>query len=100
MLLEELYAYKELTALNYELEQKIKQGDSDCKPQLREVKQKLGKISDFILGCEDPLIKEIMLLRFTRFMSWESIAAKIGGYNSAGSCRMLVLRYVGRENRK
>ena len=98
MLLEELYAYKQLVALNYELEQQIKQGGGAyCKQQLKDVKRKLGKISDFILGCSDPLIKEIMILRFTRFMSWESIAAKIGGYNSGGSCRMLVIRYVSRS---
>lgn len=101
MTTEELCAYKQLTALHYELEQKVKRGGSaEDKQKLREVNRRLGKISSFILECSDPLIKQMLILKFTKFLSWEAVAAKVGGYNSADSCRMLVLRYIGRENRK
>ena len=97
----ELENYGELTAMHYELQQSLANGGGvEERRKLKEVNRKLGRISSFILGCNDPLIKELLILRFTRFLSWEEIARRIGGYNSAGSCRMLVIRYINRENKK
>ena len=97
MTISELEEYKNLTAIYYELQQS---SSEETKAELKRVKRRLAAISDFILSCQDPMIKQLMLLRFTRFLSWDKIAISLGGLNSADGCRMMVYRYINRENRK
>ena len=100
MTIKELEEYGRLTSVYYEFSKLQLDLEEADKKQFKEVKRQLAKISDFILSCKDPLIKRLMVLRFFRFLSWEEIATEVGGYNSAGSCRMLVIRYISRENKK
>ena len=99
MTIKELEEYGKLTALYYEFSESQLELTESEKKEFRSVKRKLFKISDFILSCKDPLIKQLMILKFFRFMSWESISKIVGGYNSADSCRMLIIRYINRENK-
>ena len=102
MTIRELEEYGKLTGEYWQIERRIQKGEalSDDKRRLKEISKKLSAISDFILGCKDPLIKNCMLHKFIKQKSWEDVASSVGGYNSAGSCRMLVIRYLNRENKK
>ena len=102
MTIKELENYSKLAAEYWQIERRIRIGESlvDDKRRLREVDSRLSDITAFILGCSDPLIKKCMLHKFIELKSWEEVAIIVGGYNSAGSCRMLVIRYLNRENKK
>ena len=101
MTVTELNKYGELAVKYWELKALCgnKEADNDILQQIKNVDYRLSKINSFISGCPDPFIKEMMIYKFTQMLSWESVANKIGGYNSAGSCRMLVNRYIERYNR-
>ena len=49
---------------------------------------------DFISSLEDPLLRQIIILRFVDGKSWFKVAESIGGYATADSCRM----YFNRAN--
>lgn len=102
MTIRDLDEYGKLASEHYQVERRIQKGEvsSEERRRFKEIGKKLSAISNFILDCKDPLIKKCMLHKFIELKSWEEVAASVGGYNSAGSCRMLVIRYLNRENRK
>lgn len=102
MTIRELEEYGKLAGEYWHIQRNLQQGAGgvDEKRRLKEVNRRLSAISDYILGCSDPLIRELMLHKFIELKSWEEVAMCVGGYNSSGSCRMLVMRYIGRENKK
>jgi hypothetical protein len=102
MTIKELENYSKLTAEYWQIERRIQKGNGldDDKRRLKEVNKRLSVISDFILGCSDPVIKACMIHKFIELKRWEEVAISIGGYNSGDSCRMLVIRYLNRENKK
>lgn len=102
MTLTELNKYGELAVKYWELNGLVENSaatDDDLQ-QIKNVDYRLSKINRFIEECPDPFIKEMMIYKFTRMLSWEGVATMVGGYNSAGSCRMLVNRYIAKYNRK
>lgn len=101
MTLDELNKYGELSGEYWRIQMQLQKGGGYSeRKRLKEVNRRLSIISDYILGCSDPFIRELMIHKFIELNSWEEVAVKVGGYNSAGSCRMLVMRYINRENKK
>lgn len=47
---------------------------------------------DFIMTIEDPLLRQIIILRFVDGKSWVKVADAIGGSATADSCRMIFNR--------
>ena len=58
------------------------------------------KINAFILDIDDAQLRQIMYLRFVKRMSWQAVAMRIGGGNSADGVRMRCNRYVKNINKK
>lgn len=51
------------------------------------------KLEEFIQSVEDPLVREIIRLRFEDCLKWEQVADKIVGYEK-DSLRMRLSRYL------
>lgn len=56
----------------------------------------LNRIDRFIQSVEDPLIRQILLYRFEKHMSWRQIARAIGGNNTSESLRKKLHRYLAK----
>lgn len=52
------------------------------------------KINAFILDVQDAQLRQIMFLRFVKRLSWQAIANRIGGGNTADGVRKRCTRYV------
>ena len=54
------------------------------------------KLEAFIHSVEDPLVRDIIRLKFEDCLKWEQVAAKIGGGNSVTGLIMRLKRYLER----
>lgn len=54
------------------------------------------KLEKYIQSVEDPLVRDIIRLRFEECLKWEQVAAKIKG-NTKDSVRMILVRYFKRQ---
>ena len=54
----------------------------------------LNRLDRFIQSVEDPVIRQILLYRFEKHMSWRQIARAIGGNNTSESLRKKLHRYL------
>lgn len=52
------------------------------------------EITEYIDTVDDSLIRQIMILRYVNGLSWDGVADKIGGSNTADSVRMLHNRFL------
>lgn len=52
------------------------------------------EITEYIDTVEDSLIRQIIILRYVNGLTWEGVAEKIGGNNTADSVRMLHNRFL------
>ena len=59
-----------------------------------------NKLRSYVESVPDLHVRLIMQLRFLDLMSWQEVADFAGGQNSEDSVRMLVKRYLKRENRE
>lgn len=77
----------------FELEKIIEQ-------KIRQATDEKIRIETYIATVPDSLIRMILTCRFVRLMSWQQIAFKVGGYNTADSVRMMCVRFLekGKEN--
>ena len=53
----------------------------------------------FIYSIDDPLIRVILSMRYLDNLSWNNIAMKIGGNNTADSVRKLEARFWGKQKK-
>lgn len=65
------------------------------------IEQKVGRclaeqqrLEKYIAGIEDSLIRQIFTCRFVEGLSWQQVAKKVGGHNTADSVRMLSKRFL------
>jgi hypothetical protein len=56
-----------------------------------------NRLERYISGIDDSLTRQIFAYRFVSGLSWEQVAACIGGGNSAGSVRMTCYRRLKRK---
>lgn len=75
---------------------------ADTERKLNDLQLKLisaeAEIMDFITGVDDSFIRQIIYCRFILRYSWTRTAHKIGGGNTADSCRMAYKRYMRGTN--
>lgn len=55
------------------------------------------EISAFAQTVTDPVVREIITLRYLDNLSWRDIAQQLGGGNTPDSVRMLLNRYLARN---
>jgi hypothetical protein len=67
----------------------------------RKLKRKLDELMDlveeaneYINGIDDSLIRQILSLRYVNGLTWEQVAASIGGGNTADSVRKAAERFL------
>ena len=60
----------------------------------------VNKINEFIDSIDDPQIRMIISLRYINCLSWNQVAASIGGGNSEDSVKKVVYRYLNKLNYK
>lgn len=76
----------------------------DRKNELEERKKKYtevrNKLRSYIETVPDLHVRLIMQLRFLDMMSWNEVANFAGGKNSEDSVRMMVIRYIDKDNGK
>ena len=53
----------------------------------------------FINQCDDPYVKQLMILRYVKRKTWEGVSVMIG-YGNANSCRMEVTRYLKKQDKQ
>lgn len=66
-----------------------------------EYKQQLAvveynRLTRFIAGVEDSLMRQILRFRYIDMFSWNEVAKRVGGNNTADSVRKLAERFVRR----
>lgn len=75
---------------------------ADTERKLNDLQLKLisaeAEIMDFITGIDDSFIRQIIYCRMILRYSWTRTAHKIGGGNTADSCRMAYKRYMRGTN--
>lgn len=75
------------TIIAYELEQLIRQKIDRCHAERL-------KLEKYIETISDSMTRQIFTLRFASGLSWQAVAMKIGGNNTADSVRMICFRYL------
>lgn len=53
-----------------------------------------NRLNRYIAGIDDSLTRQIMSLRYVNGMSWQQVANRVGGDNTADSVRMIHNRYL------
>ena len=53
-----------------------------------------SRLERYIADIPDSLTRQIFTLRFIEGLTWEQIAAKMGGYNTAKNCSNICYRYI------
>ncbi len=68
--------------------------------KIRRAEAERIKIERFISTVDDSLMRMILTCRYVKLMSWQQIAFRVGGYNTADSVRMMCVRFLekGKEN--
>ena len=56
------------------------------------------RLERYIADIPDSLTRQIFTLRFVRGMTWNQIAAKTGGYNTAKNCSNICYRYLKKQS--
>ena len=59
-----------------------------------EIRVAIREVEAFIVGIEDPFIRQIVELRCVFCMSWDEVADKIGSSNSPDNLRLIYHRFV------
>lgn len=55
------------------------------------------KLERYIAEIPDSLTRQIFTLRFVEGLTWERVAAKMGGYNTAKNCSTICYRYINQS---
>lgn len=61
--------------------------------RLEQCNIELARLNDYIDGCPDSLTRQILSYRFVDGLSWDQVAAHIGGITPAAA-KMTVYRYI------
>lgn len=59
---------------------------------LLKITQLENEIAEYVLTLQEPLIRDIIYMRYVEGLQWEDVAAKIGGGNTADSVRKIYAR--------
>lgn len=59
-----------------------------------EIRIAIREVEAFIVGIDDPLIRQVVEFRCAYCMAWEDVAEKIGNKNTAESVRQMYHRFL------
>lgn len=59
-----------------------------------EIRMAIREVEAFIVGIEDPLIRQIVELRCAFCMTWEEVADRVGNKNTAENVRQMYHRFL------
>lgn len=57
-------------------------------------------LEDYIAAIDDDFTRRVFILRFAEGLSWEQVAACMGGKNSSAAMRMIVRRHIAKTGRR
>lgn len=57
-----------------------------------------NRLTHYIAGVEDSLIRQILRLRYIDDLSWTAVAISIGGNNTAAGVKMKIYRFLKEES--
>jgi hypothetical protein len=63
-----------------------------------EIRMAIREVEAFIVGIDDPLIRQIVELRCACCMSWDEVADRIGNKNTAENVRQIYHRFLREVN--
>ena len=72
----------------------IAQAENVIREKLTRIQQEQLRLMTYINTVEDSLTRQIYILRFVGGLTWEQVAARIGGGNTGDSVRMACYRYM------
>lgn len=75
-------------------ERKAKRLKRKLSRRVEELLDLLEEINEYIESIDDSLIRQIIILRYINGLTWDQVAAHIGGGNTADSLRMMLNRYL------
>ena len=62
--------------------------------KIRESVREYDRLIRFIASVDDPLVRQVLRLRFVDGLRWSEVARSIGGGNTPDSARMLCQRFL------
>lgn len=77
-------------------ERKAKRLKRKLSRRVEELLDLLEEINEYIESIDDSLIRQIIILRYIKGLTWDQVAVHIGGGNTADSVRMALNRFLER----
>lgn len=68
--------------------------------ELKQRRAERARLEWYIRGVPDAYIRRIMRFRYVDGLSWQAVAFRMGGRNTASGVRMAVFRYVDKEEKQ
>jgi hypothetical protein len=75
-------------------DRRLKRLKKQLKRRIEELMDLVEEINGFIEGIDDSLIRQAILLKYVNGLSWEEVAACVGGGNTAEGLRKRVQRFL------
>lgn len=75
-------------------EKQLKRLRNKLRRRMEELMETRGELEEYIATIPDSLIRQILTLRYINGLSWQQVAAHIGGGNTADSVRMMHNRFL------
>ena len=87
-----------ITGVDYEsYRRKTKRLRRELQRRAEELIDLVAEINRYVENIDDSLIRQIIILRHVNGLTWEQVAASIGGNNTADSVRMMHDRFLRGE---
>lgn len=91
------YTYHSMSVTGVDIkdyERRAKRLQRRLSRRVAELMDLLEELNDYLEKIDDSLIRQIIMLRYVEGLTWEQVAAKIGGGNTADSVRMALNRFL------
>jgi hypothetical protein len=84
-----------VTGIDYDdYQYKIRRLKTKLEKRIEELIDLVEKVNGYIEKIDDSLIRQIITLRHIEGLTWEQVAARIGGNNTPDSVRMMHDRFL------
>lgn len=85
-----------ITGIDYEdYNRKTKRLQRRLQRRIDELMDLVEETNEYIENIDDSLIRQIITLRYINGLTWDQVAANIGGNNTADSVRKMAERFLG-----